>query len=69
MRISIILALSLLVFQFLVDFYLYSVVRRRAPRRSPLALAQGIFFLLYSLTIYLIPARTDANSGDRKSVV
>lgn len=63
MRISIILALSLLVFQFLVDFYLYSVVRRRAPRRSPLALAQGIFFLLYSLTIYLIPARTDANSG------
>ncbi len=62
MRISIILALSLLVFQFLVDFYLYTVVRRRAPRRAPLAIAQGVFFLLYALTIYLIPARTDANS-------
>lgn len=63
MRISIILALSLLVFQFLVDFYLYSVVRKRAPRYRLLAIAQGVFFLLYALTVYLIPARTDANSG------
>lgn len=63
MRISIILALSLLVIQLLIDFYLYLAVRRRAPRRAPLEIAQGVFFLIYALTIFFIPARTDAYSN------
>lgn len=62
MRISIILALTVLVIQLLIDFYLYLVVRRRATRRAPLEIAQGVFFFIYALTIFLIPARTDANS-------
>lgn len=64
MRISLILAVAALIFQLLVDTYLYLIARRRCRRAgwSQFQLCQSAFFIVYALLIFFIPARTDAHA-------
>ena len=65
MRISLILAASALIFQLLVDTYLYLIAKRRCHQPGParFQLFQGAFFLLYALVIFFIPARRASDSA------
>lgn len=65
MRISLILAVCLLILQLLTDSYLFIIALRRCRRTgwARFQLIESAFFIFYVLAIFFIPARTSANSN------
>lgn len=71
MRITLILAVCLLIIQLLTDSYLFFIALRRCRRAgwARFQLIESAFFLIYVLVIVFIPARTSAASNGLTAVM